>query len=71
MIGDAPGDWQAARDNHALFFPIVPGKEAASWQRFFETGSERFFSGTFAGEYQQALLEEFGAALPETAPWQK
>jgi len=71
MIGDAPGDWQAARDNHAIFFPIVPGKEAASWQHFFETGSERFFGGTFAGKYQQALLEKFSAALPEKAPWQK
>ena len=25
MIGDAPGDYQAAKSNQALFFPIVPG----------------------------------------------
>lgn len=70
-IGDAPGDLKAARDNHALFFPIVPGKEEASWKRFYHEGSERFFAGTFAGDYQRKLIEEFDAALPEKAPWQK
>jgi beta-phosphoglucomutase-like phosphatase (HAD superfamily) len=69
-IGDAPGDLKAARDNHALFFPIVPGKEEHSWRRFFEEGSERFFNGTFAGGFQEELLQEFIAALPENAPWQ-
>jgi hypothetical protein len=71
MIGDALGDLKAAEDNHALFFPIVPGREEQSWKRFYEQGSERFFEGTFAGAYQQELLEEFDAALPARAPWQK
>jgi len=70
MIGDAPGDLKAANDNHALFFPIVPGREERSWRRFFEEGSERFFAGTFAGDYQRELVGEFTAALPEMAPWQ-
>ena len=34
MIGDAPGDRKAAKANGALFFPINPGKEEASWARF-------------------------------------
>lgn len=71
MIGDALGDLKAARDNAALFFPIVPGREEQSWRRFYEQGSNRFFEGTFAGAYQQELLEEFDAALPATVPWQK
>ena len=71
MIGDALGDLKAAENNHALFFPIVPGREDQSWKRFYEQGSERFFNGTFAGIYQQELLEEFDAALPARAPWQK
>ena len=71
MIGDALGDLKAAEDNHALFFPIVPSREDRSWKRFYEQGSERFFNGTFAGAYQQELLEEFDAALPAKAPWQK
>jgi phosphoglycolate phosphatase-like HAD superfamily hydrolase len=71
MIGDALGDLKAATDNAALFFSIVPGKEEQSWKRFHDEGSGRFFDGTFAGAYQQDLLGEFMAALPEKAPWQK
>ena len=36
MIGDAPGDMKAARSINALFFPINPGHEDESWQRFYE-----------------------------------
>jgi phosphoglycolate phosphatase-like HAD superfamily hydrolase len=69
MIGDAPGDYKAARPNGALFFPINPGAEEASWKRFYEEGIDRFLSGTFAGEYQEALLAEFDSYLPERPPW--
>ena len=69
MIGDAPGDYKAARPNNALFFPINPGAEEASWKRFFDEGIDRFLSGTFAGQYQQSLLEEFDSYLPEKPPW--
>jgi phosphoglycolate phosphatase-like HAD superfamily hydrolase len=70
MIGDAPGDHQAAVANRALFFPINPGVEEQSWQRLFEEGLDRFFAGTFAGTYQQALLDEFDRSLPSEPPWQ-
>ncbi len=69
MIGDAPGDYKAAQANRCLFFPINPGTEEASWQRLYEEGIERFFGGTFAGAYQQQLLDEFDAFLPERPPW--
>lgn len=69
MIGDAPGDFKAAQQNQCLFYPINPGAEDASWKRFFEEGIERFLQGTFAGEYQQALLDEFEQYLPENPPW--
>jgi phosphoglycolate phosphatase-like HAD superfamily hydrolase len=69
MIGDAPGDHRAARANGALFFPINPGAEEASWKRFYEEGIDRFLSGAFAGEYQEALLAEFDSYLPERPPW--
>lgn len=71
MIGDAPGDHKAAIANHALFFPINPGAEETSWRRLYEEGIDRFFAGTFAGEYQQKLLDEFDKCLPEHPPWQK
>jgi phosphoglycolate phosphatase-like HAD superfamily hydrolase len=69
MIGDAPGDQQAASLNDALFFPITPGHEEASWARLHDEGLERFFGGTFAEDYQRQLLDEFEACLPESPSW--
>jgi phosphoglycolate phosphatase-like HAD superfamily hydrolase len=69
MIGDAPGDYNAARANDALFFPVNPGQEEASWKRFYEEGIDRFLSGAFASDYQGALLAEFDRYLPATPPW--
>jgi len=71
MIGDAPGDYNAAKANDALFYPINPGHEEASWKRLYDEGIERFLSGKFAGEYQANLLKEFDAYLPELPPWKK
>jgi phosphoglycolate phosphatase-like HAD superfamily hydrolase len=70
MIGDAPGDFKAARSNGALFFPIVPGREEDSWKRFYEEGLERFFAGRYAGDYEAELVKEFDASLPENPSWQ-
>jgi phosphoglycolate phosphatase-like HAD superfamily hydrolase len=71
LIGDAPGDLAAALKNNALFYPILPGKEAASWERFYRQALAKFFNTTYAGEYQEMLLKEFEAFLPETPPWKK
>ena len=69
MVGDAPGDASAAAENDALYYPIVPGREEMSWSHLVEEGLGKFFADTFAGEYQQTLLAEFDAALPETPAW--
>ncbi|HEY1171801.1 MAG TPA: HAD hydrolase-like protein [Verrucomicrobiae bacterium] len=69
MIGDAPGDFNAAKKNGALFFPINPGKEEASWERLHNEALDRFFKGTYAGEYETALVKEFDACLPENPAW--
>jgi phosphoglycolate phosphatase-like HAD superfamily hydrolase len=69
MIGDAPGDFNAARKNGALFFPINPGNEEASWERLLGEGLERFHSGSYAGEYEARLVREFDASLPEHPHW--
>jgi len=69
MIGDAVGDYKAAVANSCLFFPINPGSEEASWRRFDGEGIGRFLEGTFAGEYQQQLLDEFNEYLPAEPPW--
>jgi phosphoglycolate phosphatase-like HAD superfamily hydrolase len=69
MVGDAPGDHKAAAANNALFFPINPGAEEKSWKLLFDEGLDKFFAGTFAGAYQQELLDDFNKYLPSTPPW--
>ena len=70
MIGDALGDLKAAEDNRAFFYPINPGHEEQSWERFLNESYDRFLTGTFGGAYQRRLVEEFEALLPETPPWE-
>jgi len=70
MIGDAPGDHQAAMANGALFFPVNPGEEEASWKQLQDEGLNRFLNGTYSGDYQRKLLDKFEACLPEVPPWE-
>ena len=69
MVGDAPGDFKAARDVGALFFPINPGDEEASWERFYDEGISKFFGKQYAGAYEAKLLAEFDRLLPKDPPW--
>jgi phosphoglycolate phosphatase-like HAD superfamily hydrolase len=71
MIGDAPGDRDAARAVGALYYPINPGAEEMSWQRFHDEASEKFLNGTYAGAYEAALIAEFDKLLCDTPPWKK
>ncbi|MCF8224291.1 MAG: HAD hydrolase-like protein [Bacteroidales bacterium] len=69
MIGDAPGDYKAAKANNVLFFPINPGHEEDSWDRLLNEGLAKFFNGKFAGAYEKELLDEFDGYLPERPSW--
>ncbi len=69
MVGDAPGDLAAARANDALFYPINPDGEDTSWQRLHDEALDRFFAGTYAGDYEKKLIAEFDTCLPEQPPW--
>jgi phosphoglycolate phosphatase-like HAD superfamily hydrolase len=69
MVGDAPGDMKAAKANNALFYPINPGDEEASWQRFYEEAVQKFLAEEYAGAYEDRVIAEFEAMLPETPPW--
>ena len=69
MIGDAQGDYKAATGNGVCFFPIVPGREEASWQRFLNEALDKFLAGTYRGQYEAALIKEFDAALPDIPSW--
>ena len=69
MIGDARGDFEAARANGALFYPINPGAESESWEQFAHEALDRFFAGRYAGDYEASLIARFEALLPGTPPW--
>jgi len=69
MIGDAPGDLKAAKDNNVLYFPINPGHEEKSWERFYTEALDKFFAGTYEGVYEKSLIDEFNTYLPEKPIW--
>jgi len=71
MIGDAPSDMKAGKANGAHFFPVIPGDEEASWERFYTEDSDRFFQGAYKPDYENGLIEAFLNKLPETPPWIK
>lgn len=63
MVGDAPGDLTAAEKNGVLYYPILVGKEKFSWDRFRHEALGKFIDGSFAGAYQQMLIDEFNDNL--------
>lgn len=69
MIGDAPGDLQAARDNAAHFFPIDPGHEEAAWEFFVREAYPLFLAGQYGGEVEARRIAQFQALLPDRPPW--
>jgi phosphoglycolate phosphatase-like HAD superfamily hydrolase len=69
MVGDAPGDMKAATDNGVLFYPVDPGHEDESWQRFFEEALPRFLNENYSGSYMDDQIARFQQLLPEKPPW--
>lgn len=63
MVGDAPGDRDAATCNGVWYFPILVGKEADSWKRLKEEAFPKFMDGSFDEAYQARLIKEFEANL--------
>ncbi|MCD5401750.1 HAD family hydrolase, partial [candidate division NPL-UPA2 bacterium] len=60
---------KAARANDALFYPVNPGNEDASWERFYKEVLKSFIDGQYAGQYEEKLIKEFMKYLPEKPPW--
>lgn len=69
MIGDAPGDRDAAHANGALFYPICPDREAESWADF-EENMRAFLNGTYAGELERRNIAHFETLLPAKPYWE-
>ncbi|MEZ6108363.1 MAG: hypothetical protein R3B96_20270 [Pirellulaceae bacterium] len=69
MVGDAPGDRQAAEAHGAWFFPICPTREDESWVVLHDEGIERFLAGRYGKDFQNALNTAFDQLLPDRLPW--
>ena len=59
MIGDAPGDHQAAGQNGVCYYPILVKREAQSWRQFREEALERFLNGSYRGGYENQCAADF------------
>lgn len=70
MIGDAPGDRDAAHATGALFYPILPDAESESWRMLTES-ADAFFNGRYAGEMERGNIARFEATLPTVPFWDK
>ena len=63
MIGDAPGDCDAAEKNGVHYYPILVNHEKESWDEAIATAFDQLRSGNYAGygaEMKQKFLENLG-----------
>ena len=69
MVGDAPGDHDAAQSNGVLFDPIIPSQEVESWSRLRSEASKKFRDGSYAGNYMSSILAQFDSVLRDEPNW--
>ena len=62
MIGDAPGDCDAAEKNGVWYYPILVNREKASWDEAIAIAFNKLQSGEYA-EYEVQKKKEFLANL--------
>ena len=62
MVGDAPGDCDAAEKNGVCYFPILVNHEKESWDEAVSAGFPTFQSGAYA-EYGAEMKRKFLANL--------
>ena len=63
MIGDAPGDCDAAEKNGVHYYPILVNHEKESWDEVIAEGFSKLQSGTYAeygAQKKQAFLQNLG-----------
>ncbi len=63
MVGDAVGDYESAKSNEVLYYPILVRKEKESWERFTSEALNKFINNTYKKEYQNQLINEFESNL--------
>ena len=70
MLGDAPGDRDAAHFNGAMFYPICPDEEAQSWDKF-RSVIPAFLEGKYKGEMEAGFIAHFETILPQEPSWDR
>lgn len=63
MVGDAPGDRDAAEKNGVHFYPILVGHERESWEQAVTTAFPKLMSGEYAAlemEKKEEFLRNLG-----------
>ena len=65
MVGDAPGDLEAAEKNRVWFYPILVSHERESWREFREVALGKLRDGTYGEGYQNAKRRAFSSNLAD------
>lgn len=65
MVGDAPGDLSGAQENDVHFYPILPCKEIASWDRLTQESIGLLLRNQYDDTYQNALIKEFEESISQ------
>lgn len=63
MVGDAPGDLDAAQVNGVLYYPILVKHEAESWKDFKDSVLDAFLTGNYAGAAEDSAIARFRSNL--------
>jgi len=63
MVGDAPGDNDAAVKNGVWYYPILVNHEKESWSQLCTTGLEMLRNGNYGGSYQDEMRRAFFSNL--------
>ncbi len=59
MVGDAPGDYEAAVGAGVMFYPIIPGKENECWDKLRNIYFDMFISDKYDRNVEAKLYKEF------------
>ena len=59
MVGDAPGDSDAAEKNGVLYYPILVNKEGESWKELKDIALDKLRDGVYEGIYAEDKQKEF------------
>ncbi len=70
MIGDGDGDLKAARKNNVCFYPVFPGKETDSWERFSDIFMT-FINGRYTMDMEKKMIDEFSTILIKNPVWER